>query len=231
MAESILLLTKFVGKFSQDYEATDKFNKFLNTLLDDNINIFIHSLERNSNDVKQAYNSVYHPENLRVTQQPSKPKPKPQRKSKSIYISENSPDKLAGDIIGDKFRYRNQGKLFWDGKQAIPLSDKLDENGHVPPVIETCVGDAIQDALYWQDTIVYNNLVYACFDKSLVTNIQACKDGFTFDFKDAKWLVVTDNIESIYNPGYWNNILFDDDYEYLADDLKIQYKHVLIQNK
>jgi hypothetical protein len=238
MAETILLLTKFAGQFSQDYETTDKFNLFLQTLLDENIDAFTKSVNTDK-DLKCVYNGIFHPERVKhVTLPKPKPKPKPQRKNKSIYVTENSPDKLAGDIIGDKFRYRNEGKLFWDGHQAIPLSKEHDENGHVPPIIETCVGNSIQDALYWQETIVYNNMVYACFDKSLVINVTKVSIhdvgtkssvGFTFDFKGDKWLVITDDVESIYTPKYWNNIRVNqEDYKDIADGLDVKYQHVLI---
>lgn len=225
MAETILLLTKFASQFSQDYETTDKFNLFLQTLLDENIDAFTKSVNCDQN-LKLKYNTIFHPERVQVS------KPKPQRKSKSIFVKLDTPDKLPGDIIGDKFRYRNEGKLFWDGKQAVPLSKEYNDNGHVPPILETCVGNVIQDALYWQDTIVYNNLVYACFDKTLVTNVNSVYvnsvyNGFTFDFKGSKWLVITNrSIESIYTPKYWNNI-YSDDYEDLADELNVKYQHVL----
>lgn len=242
MAETILLLTKFAGQFSQDYETTDKFNLFLKTILDENIDAFTKSVNTDK-DLKRRYNSVFHPE--RIIAKPVVQKPKPPRKAKSIYVTQHSPDKLPGDIIGDKFRYRNEGKLFWGGHQAVPLSKEHDDNGHVPPILHTCVGNAIQDALYWQDTIVYNNLVYACFGKSLVTNITKVsmsplvtlsrdnidtksKVGFTFDFKGAKWLVITDDVESIYTPTYWNNIGANDDYEDVADGLDVKYQHVLL---
>lgn len=225
MAETILLLTKFVSQFSQDYETTDKFNLFLQTILDDNIDAFTKSVNCDQ-DLKRVYNTVFHPE--RVQAPKPKPKPKPQRKSKSIFVQMDTPGKLPGDILGDKFRYRNEGKLFWDGQQAITLSTELNDNGHVPPILETCVGNAIQDALYWQDTIVYNHLVYACFDKTLVTNANSVDNGFTFNFKDAKWLVITNDIESIHTSKYWNNICSDDDYKDVADELNIKYQHVLI---
>ena len=236
MAETILLLTKFASQFSQDYETTDKFNLFLQTLLDENIDAFTKSVNCDQN-LKLKYNTIFHPERIVRVQAPKqKPKPKPPRKAKSIFVKLDTPDKLPGDIIGDKFRYRNEGKLFWDGKQAVPLSKEYDDNGHVPSILETCVGNIIQDALYWQDTIVYNYLVYACFDKSLVTNITKLsihdvgtksKDGFTFDFKGNKWLVVTNDVESIYTPKYWNNIKIDEDCEDVADGLDIKYQHVL----
>lgn len=229
MAETILLLTKFAGQFSQDYETTDKFNLFLQTLLDENIDAFTKSVNSDGRDLKHVYNGIFHPERVKHVIVPSKSKPKPQRKNKSIYVTEKFPDKLAGDIIGDKFRYRNEGKLFWDGQQAVPLSKEFDENGHVPPVLKTCVGNEIQDALYWQDTIVYNNMVYACFDSELVTDVSAYTSGFTFTFKSYKWLIITDDtVESIYIPKYWNNIKCNQDYEDVADDLDIKYQHVLI---
>lgn len=229
MAETIILLTKFVNQFSQDYETTEKFNKFLTLVLDNNINAFIQSIDDDTRQhfVKHAYNTVFHP--TPISRKPVSRKPKPKRKAKSIYVTLNSSDKLPGDIIGDNFRYRNEGKLFWDGINAVPLSTEYDENGHVPPVVDVCVGNVIQDALYWQDTIVYNHLVYACFEESGVSDVTRCDDNyFTFVFKDDTWLVVTDDVHTLYTPNYWNNILYKDGkYKSLADKLEVKHSHVL----
>lgn len=241
MAETIFLLTKFVNQFSQDYETTEKFNKFLTLVLDNNINAFIESIDDDSRqqDVKRAYNTVFHPEVCKPLQLRSRPKPrpKPKRKAKSIYVKLESPDKLPGDIIGDNLRYRNEGKLFWDGVNAVPLSTEYDENGHVPPVVDVCVGNVIQDALYWQDTIVYNHLVYACFEESGVSEITQSDNYFTFSFKGDTWLVVTDKIDTdcvlhtLYTPNYWNNIMYKEGkYTQLADKLSIKHSHVLVAN-
>jgi hypothetical protein len=228
MAETILLLTKFVNQFSQDYETTEKFNKFLTLVLDNNINAFIESVDDDNRQqyVKCAYNTVFHPS-------PPKPKPKsrpkPKRKAKSIYVKLSSPDKLPGDIIGDNLRYRNEGKLFWDGENTVPLSTEYDENGHVPPVVGVCVGNVIQDALYWQDTIVYNHLVYACFEESDLTEITRYDHHFTFSFKGDTWLVVTDDFSTLYTPNYWNNVLYKEGkYTRLADTLGVKHLHVLL---
>jgi hypothetical protein len=230
MAETIFLLTKFVNQFSQDYETTEKFNKFLTLVLDNNINAFIESIDDNRQQyVKHAYNAVFHPSPV---QPKSRLRPKPKRKAKSIYVKLSSPDKLPGDIIGDNLRYRNEGKLFWDGENAMPLSTEYDENGHVPPVADVCVGNVIQDALYWQDTIVYNHLVYACFEESGVSEITKCDYYFTFSFKGDTWLIVTDKIDTLYTPNYWNNIMYKEGkYTQLADKLSVKHSHVLLSLK
>lgn len=237
MAETMLLLTKFVNQFSQDYETTEKFNKFLTLVLDNNINAFIESIDDDRQEyVKRAYNTVFHPSPPKSKSKPGRPKPK--RKAKSIYVKLTSPDKLPGDIIGDNLRYRNEGKLFWDGTSAVPLSTEYDENGHVPPVVDVCVGNVIQDALYWQDTIVYNHLVYACFEESDLTEIIKCDYYFTFSFKSDMWLVVTDDfttdcvLHTLYTPNYWNNIMYKEGkYTQLADKLSVKHSHVLLSLK
>ena len=83
MAETILLLTKFASQFSQDYETTDKFNLFLQTLLDENIDAFTKSVNCDQN-LKLKYNTIFHPERVQV----SKPKPKPKPNvSPSLFLS------------------------------------------------------------------------------------------------------------------------------------------------
>lgn len=230
MAETVILLTKFVGKFSHDYEAIDKFDKFLKLLLDDNIDAFTNSIN-GGETIKKVYNELFNP--LQQQQHLASKKKRPPlvtRKNKSKYITLSSREKYVGDVIGDDFRYRNEGKLFWDGANAIPLSTEFDETGHVPPIL--CVGKDVQDALYWQDTIKYNHLVYVLFDT--IDNLVCVESGcgiYTFTYKGVPWLAIGDNVtlETLTTPMYWDNVNVNTDYLDVCSKYKVDPIHVIIQ--
>lgn len=89
-----------------------------------------------------------------------------------------------GDIIGItndvNWRYRNGGKVMWDGENAIRLETEGNEYGYNNKKIP--VGEF--PATYWEDIIDINSLVYAKFDRRIARNVNAFFNGLNNDSYD-----------------------------------------------
>lgn len=219
---SLCRLNRFSHEFTRtcDQDVIDKFNSFLVQVLDNEIDNLVCMM--GDPELKQKYNRIFHP--VKKVKPPPPPK---KRDYKSMYVKESSVDKLPGDVIGDDFRYRNTGKLFWTGTEAVPLPTTFAPDGHVPPIL--CVGKDVQSALYWENTISYTNLVYVCFET--VSDIVAVgKKMYTFIDGDVKWLVKgcieeKELVDMLTTPNYWNN--FNQD-EVDCERFGVKPEHVLI---
>lgn len=113
-------------------------------------------------------------------------------------------DWMRGDVIGIKniknYGYRNVGKYMWDGRKLVELDEEYDEYGHVP--IEFLVGKEFH-AMYWRNTIVHNELVYAKFIKKDLQNVKIEDDSITFDYitngVTNTWYLVGTAIDNCWN--------------------------------
>lgn len=66
------------------------------------------------------------------------------------------------DLIEESRRYRNDGKLIWNGNKAIFLESNpnIDEYGHVPT--NFIVSDGEFNPTYWTQSICHNNCYFPC---------------------------------------------------------------------
>lgn len=117
-------------------------------------------------------------------------------------------DWVRGDVIGitnyPGYGYRNTGKCMWDGSKFVDLEYEYDEYGHVPS--EFLVGKEFH-AMYWRNTIVHNELVYAKFVKKDLKNVKTEDDSITFDYVTNgvtnTWYLVGTAIDNCWN--YYND--------------------------
>lgn len=99
------------------------------------------------------------------------------RKSITVYILSNDIEIKRGQIINtinDEARYRNDGKLIWDGRVARWLSTAYDEYGSISREFQVSPTEFDPDS--WIDTICHNTIYWPC----ILYRIQV-RDSLVFD--------------------------------------------------
>lgn len=110
----------------------------------------------------------------------------------SVFDEHETPEWKRGDVLAvkGKWGYRNDWKAMWDGEKTIEIGYEFADYGHVAK--EFVVGKEFH-ALYWEDVIDYNRVVYATFREYEI--VQSINNGKIILLNGEKWAVMGTNEE------------------------------------
>lgn len=98
--------------------------------------------------------------------------------------------------ILERSGYRNEGKFFWDGEKAISMGYDWYDYGHVP--FNFVVGKEFH-ALYWENVIEYNYIVYTDLSEAKIVNTFEMSGIYNTILNTSNgetWVIFGDNIKS-----------------------------------
>lgn len=114
-----------------------------------------------------------------------------------------------GDVIGIKKQlgYRNNGKVFWNGKRCINMNTDIDDYGSVPDAFPITGKPDGFDGYTWIDEVDHNSLVPVNFGAKIGREINAYLkqkeyDYFVFTVHGVNWAVCGHGTELVGGKGY-----------------------------